>query len=170
MTETRGFLWGLLARDSNLTTVVQELNELLVADMPDGSFMSLLLAKLSSDGELLEYVGAGHDAWIISASGDTHRLNSTGLVLGVLSGAPVAARPVPRLNTGDLLLIVTDGVFEASAPDGERFGFSRMLDLVTQHRDRDAREIIEQLFAAVRDFAASDLLSDDVTTVIAKVR
>ena len=170
MTGTRGFLWGLFARDSNLTTVVQELNEVLVADMPDGSFMSLLLAKLGPDGELQEYVGAGHDAWIISASGETHRLNSTGLVLGVLSDAPVSARPVPHLQVGDLLLIVTDGVFEASAPDGEQFGFSRMLDLATAHRHRGAREIIEQLFRAVREFAQSDLLADDVTAVIAKVR
>jgi PAS domain S-box-containing protein len=170
MTETRGFLRGLLARDSNLVTVVQELNELLVEDMQEGCFLTLLLTKVGSKGGTLEYVGAGHDAWIVAKSGTACHLDSTGLVLGILSDAPVESGNIPPLNTGDMLVIVTDGVIEARSPEGEFFGNQRMLNTVSLHRHLDSHEIVERLMRSVREFAQCDSLEDDVTAVIVKAR
>ena len=132
--------------------------------------MSLLLAKVRSNGEMHEYVGAGHDAWIVADSGESRRLDSTGLVLGVVSDAPVAVSSIPPLNAGDLLLVATDGVAEARSPEGELFGTQRMLDVVAAHRHQKSDEIIQRLMTAVREFAQRDSLADDVTTVIVKAR
>ncbi len=170
MTETRGFLRALLARDSNLVTVVRELNELLAEDMQDGSFMSLLLAKVGLKGDMQEYVGAGHDAWIVTASGETRYLDSTCLVLGIDADAPIVAGAIPRLLAGDLLIVVTDGVVEAHSPDGELLGTQRMLDIVSAHRHQESRVIVERLMTAVQEFAQSDALADDVTAVVVKAK
>ena len=74
-----------------------------------------------------------------------------------------------KLESNDVLLLVTDGVLEASSPDGTPFGRERMLDIVRANRDRKSEEIIEALQEALREFIGSGELQDDVTVVVMKV-
>jgi PAS domain S-box-containing protein len=168
MVETRGFLRALLRRETDLVGVVQELNDLLVRDMPESSFISLVLAHLQRDKRTIRYVGAGHDASLVRADGAAIRLNSTSLLLGVAADAPIEDAAVPPMQSGDLLVLLTDGVTEAYSPAREPFGWKRAIDVVRSHRHQTAAEIVERLIAAVRAFVRSDSLNDDVTAVIVK--
>jgi serine phosphatase RsbU (regulator of sigma subunit) len=64
---------------------------------------------------------------------------------------------------------LTDGAIEATSPTGEEFGITRVLDVVRQERFKPAAEIITLLFAAVRTFAGTPSLQDDLSAVIIKV-
>ena len=161
---------GVAGTRFNLVTVVQELNELLVEDMQEGSFMLCCWQKwdhgaksTSTSGPVMmrgsSKLPAKSAIWIArawySASFPMRRLQSGN---------------IPPLNTGDLLTIVTDGVGEARSPEGEFFGNQRMLNIVSLHRHRDSHEIVERLMTSVREFAQCDSLADDVTAVIVKAR
>jgi serine phosphatase RsbU (regulator of sigma subunit) len=168
MVEIRGFLRAMLRRETNLEGVVSELNALLVRDMPEGSFVSLVLALLRPNERAISYVGAGHDVSLVRADGEVIRLDSTSLLLGLLADAPIEAASVPPMQPGDLMVLLTDGVIEAYSPEREPFGWRRAIDIVRSCRHQSACEIIERLIAAVRKFVQIDSLNDDVTAVIVK--
>src|SRR5439155_26579329 len=97
------------------------------------------------------------------------QLSSTGLPLGIVPDSDYEATPPLTLDPGDLLLLVTDGVVEANDEGENLFGVERTLDVVRAHRDGAAREIVAQLFLAVRDFCKGKAQLDDMTAVIIKV-
>lgn len=68
-----------------------------------------------------------------------------------------------KLNPGDKLILYTDGVTEASAPDGELFGDDRLLEVLNTARAQDQKELIQSLRGSVNAFAGTTKHSDDVT-------
>jgi serine phosphatase RsbU (regulator of sigma subunit) len=82
-----------------------------------------------------------------------------------MADAEFPAAPPVRLDPGDLVLMFTDGITEATTRDGRPFGLERALDVVRAHRHDHPSEITESLFRAVRDFAGRPP-SDDITAVV----
>ncbi len=67
-------------------------------------------------------------------------------------------------------MLVTDGIVEARAPDGTGFGPQRPLDLVQVYRAATARQIVANLYYAVRAFSQDLPQYDDITAAIVKVQ
>jgi serine phosphatase RsbU (regulator of sigma subunit) len=82
-------------------------------------------------------------------------------------GFPVAA-PV-LLEPGDILLLLTDGLLEALAPNGASFDVERTLEVVRSNRTRSARDIVDALHHAVCKFSDCTKLADDITLLVVKV-
>ena len=74
-----------------------------------------------------------------------------------------------ELEPTDVVLLVTDGILEASSPEGALFGVDRVLEVVRANRDRRASEIIQNLQQAVFDFTGLNQPQDDLTAVVIKV-
>ena len=74
------------------------------------------------------------------------------------------------LEAGDLLVLFTDGVTEAEAPDGSMCGADWALDVVREHAHLGPAEILEALCDAVRAFASGADQHDDVTAVVCRAR
>ena len=72
------------------------------------------------------------------------------------------------LNTGDDLVLYTDGVTEAMNGDEEMFGEERLEELLVAHRHKSARDIEEHVYTEIRDFAAGAAQADDLTMVVVK--
>ena len=71
-----------------------------------------------------------------------------------------------RLETGDLLVLYTDGLSETCSPDGEEFEDERIIELMRESRGRPSREIMARLVSGVRVFAAEAGLADDLTLMV----
>jgi PAS domain S-box-containing protein len=172
MVEVRSFLRGILHYGSNikLSNVIKRLNRLLLTDLPEGSFASLFLAQIDIGRRQLRYAGAGHRAFIFHANGEVTTLDSTGPVVGLLPAASPKDVPPMTLGDDDLLFVCTDGVTEAMNVRKELFGHRRMADCIVEHRRRTSREIIQQLFTRVVNFAADNMIVDDMTAVVVKFR
>jgi len=97
------------------------------------------------------------------------RLESTSPPVGVLSEAELPTGSPVLLESGDLVLLFTDGVPESRSPEGEPFGVERMLRTVREHRDRTAYQLVERLHDAVRQFCRDRPLQDDVSALVIKV-
>jgi serine phosphatase RsbU (regulator of sigma subunit) len=72
------------------------------------------------------------------------------------------------LAPGDILALVSDGIFEYRNAQGEEFGEARVRHLLATHHARPAAEISALLFAAVQDFARKAPQEDDMTVVLVK--
>ena len=77
-------------------------------------------------------------------------LDSTSLPLGVDEATQVPTLAPIRLMPGDLLLLLTDGVFEAESLTRQRFGVDRALEVIQAHREGSAKEIIAALKVCAR--------------------
>jgi serine phosphatase RsbU (regulator of sigma subunit) len=67
------------------------------------------------------------------------------------------------------VLFLTDGIAEATTPQGVAFGIERTLEVVRANRHRSAAEIVEALYRSVRSFAQDAPQEDDITAVVLKV-
>ena len=77
------------------------------------------------------------------------------------------APPIP-LEPGDVLLLITDGVWEESGPSGERFGKDRLIESFIRVADGSPRETVESIQKEVCAFTQGALRKDDFTIVAIK--
>jgi len=171
MVEVRSILRGLLHDQSNggFADILCKLNQLLVQDLPDGTFVSLFLAEIDMVRRQLIYAGAGHDALLFHPGRDWTHLRSTGPIVGLMNCVQFEnVAPIP-IHEGELLLICTDGVIEAMNQPRELFGRQRLGACIAQHHTLPSRKIIEHVFAQVLEFAAGQPIADDMTAVAAKL-
>jgi len=152
----------------NLAHKVERLNKSTCQNCPDNRFITFFMTIADpSTGELV-FVNAGHNPpLLVRASGGFEVLKGGGTILGIL---PMAKYQESRatLLPGDVLVLFSDGVTEASDPNDQEFGEQRLADLVVSLRDRPASEIIEEVHKAVIAFSEGAPPADDITVVIAR--
>ncbi|NQT14125.1 MAG: PAS domain S-box protein, partial [Planctomycetes bacterium] len=125
-------------------------NSMLCWETEAGRFVTNLLAHVDLKSRMVHYVGAGHPwGYVLTQSGDVKSiLKSSALPLAIMRETEFPVSGPVGLETGDLVLLVTDGLLEAQSPDGVLFGTERTLELVRANRHLKASEIIETLHAA----------------------
>lgn len=168
MAETRACLRTLAASTLDVAEILTRINRLLAEDLAGDRFVTLLLARLDVQTRALVYAGAGHQAFVLDAEGNVATLDSTSQPLGLDAHLVVRCGEERQLRTGDLLLMVTDGVQEALAPEGEMFGIERMLEIVRTHHRESAQSIVSRLYEAIDVFSRGTPQADDFTAIVLK--
>jgi phosphoserine phosphatase RsbU/P len=171
MAAARGVLRSHAARHgANLGELFETLNRHLVRDTGDGQFMTLFYAVLDSETRSLLWTSGGHDPalWLQNSGGDIKELPNTGLPLGILDEAQYEQAGPIEFSTGDIVLVGTDGIWEARNTDGDMFGKDRLRKLLTDSADRSAAEIHNTVVEAVRNFSQTRPQEDDITLVVIK--
>lgn len=145
--------------------LLEALNGDLVAlEQPD-RFMGLLCARVDVSRAVVRFANAGLTPPLVRrADGRHERLDESGLLLGVAGSAQYGVATV-GLEAGDVVLVYTDGLTEASR-GGEMFGIEGARAVLDRHANRRAADIVEELLAAVRAWADEPL--DDLTLVVLK--
>lgn len=174
MVETRASLRTILHYETNIGVAMSRLNRVLTGDLPEGMFVTLFAVKLDPHQRSIIYSSAGHQANILFRSDEVSRLQSTGTVLGLYADSPFETADRISLQSGDLVVLATDGIMEQSAPpneagESELYGWNRTMQTVREHRHRPAKEILDRLCQDVRRFANGAPQKDDVTAVVIKV-
>lgn len=170
MASTHAHIHSLTRTYGEVGEILGFANSVLVEETEEDRFVTLLLIRLDPRSRSIVYASAGHPpGYVLDASGRVKaRLESTAYPLGVLASAEFPSGSRIALQPGDVVLLLTDGILEARSPDDVLFGLERTLEIVRANRDRTARQIIETLYKAVRDFAGDGKLVDDVTLVVIK--
>ena len=94
-------------------------------------------------------------------------LEGGGPVLGILPIAPYREERA-TVEVGDMLVLYSDGVTEATDPEQEEFGEARFIEVLQRHRKEPAEVIVDAVTKALTDFAAAAPQADDITLVVAK--
>jgi PAS domain S-box-containing protein len=170
--ETRAYLRIAAFNRRDAGMVLSRANMVLAEDLEDGTrFVTSLLVRLNPRERSLAYANAGHTAgYVLASSGEVRQqLSRGGPPLGVQPESVYHESPPLALASGDILLLLTDGIEEAESPAGEVFGARRVLEVVRAHRHQAAAEILNAVWRAVQTFSAGQPQKDDVTLIVAKV-
>jgi serine phosphatase RsbU (regulator of sigma subunit) len=148
---------------------VRLVNATLAAANASCMFVTLLIAAFDGATRQLTYARAGHvPPFLRRASGQVERLGAAGgLPLG-LSETAVYRSAAVKLEPGDELLIVTDGITEAMDGSQRLFGDARVAELMTECRVSQTT-LLHRLLADVREFEAGNPQSDDIAAIALRI-
>ena len=168
MSALRAYLRALHLGESNPERLMERLDRLVTPDIPTDGFISMVLCRIAPDGTAC-YVSAGHHPPIVyrAARGAFDRHEATDLVLGVDADATYAAHEITPLDSGDLVVLVTDGLYEAASPEGELLGVESVREAIRAAAPDGASGVVESLRALAFGHAERLELEDDITLLVA---
>jgi sigma-B regulation protein RsbU (phosphoserine phosphatase) len=169
MALTRSTVRASLVPGRSAAECITQANALIAADSPNGMFVSLFYAQLDPTTGELTYVNAGHNPplYYRAANGTLSELTRTGIVLGIDAEFSFEQRTV-TLQPGDFVLLYTDGVTEAADAQADEFGVERVRQIILDHRDQSAGELITAVKTELDAFAKGVPQFDDITMVAVK--
>lgn len=160
---------GLLEPDRLLRT----LNLQLLNSATDSSFLTLFFGRIDTEQRLLHWNSAGHGPVFCyrhsSPQGKIIELPPNDIPLGIAAKARYRNPEPLQLEVGDILLIGTDGLWEAQNPQGEMFRSDRLRQIIASHREKDARSIYQIIMQKIADFRRTQIAEDDMTLMVIKI-
>jgi serine phosphatase RsbU (regulator of sigma subunit) len=140
----------------------------LLQDTIRDRFVTAFIARLHLPTGMFLFASAGQRAYHVRTSGEIVHLDSSCRPLGLQDlGTPEVAQL--QLQPEELVLVPSDGLFDAVNPDFAAFGRSRALDCICTHRHQPAGSNLDELYRKINAFANGARQIDDITTVLLKV-
>jgi sigma-B regulation protein RsbU (phosphoserine phosphatase) len=132
--------------------------------------MTLFFMFVDSGRKEFRWVRAGHEPAILydQFTDSFDELRGDGIALGVDDNC--SFKEYQRSGSAkQIILIGTDGVWEAENPRGEMFGKDRVKQILSLHPERSSQEIVNTIIDAVVDFRQTKRQRDDITLVVVKL-
>jgi len=172
MATARGSIRQRSSLPGSIGRIVSDVNHQLTRDVgASGQFMTLFYLTMDLDAQRLQWVRAGHDPAIFyDPNTDTFEdLMGSGLALGVDEDWQYRENEKTGLTRGQIILLGTDGIWEARNPDGEMFGKAPIYEIIRQNTAGSAREILDLVIQSLMRFQEDLRPEDDVTLVVIKI-
>jgi sigma-B regulation protein RsbU (phosphoserine phosphatase) len=133
------------------------------------SFATAFYADLDESTRELRYINCGHPpAMLRKGNGEMQLLESSGLVLGAFPFWQAETGTV-KLESGDRLLVYSDGAVEAQSTNGEEFGEQRLAEILENTAHLSPQEALPQMELAIQQHSGVSLF-DDCTLFMASLR
>ncbi|HID26511.1 MAG TPA: HAMP domain-containing protein [Methanosarcinales archaeon] len=170
MALTRAFIRANAVRDPTIANAIKQANELILEDAKQGMFVTLFYAILDKEKKTFNYVNAGHHPPILlkKSTGDIVLLEAKGIALGVLGNIELEEKEI-ELESGDMIVLYTDGITDAINDQEEEFGEERLINLISENYTMSALDLINKIKHEVIAFTRDQPQFDDFTLVILKV-
>ncbi len=156
---------GLIGNNCELLSpeiVLNKLNHSFPFDRFD-SFFSIIYITLDLEDGWLDYSCAGHPAPIlIHPDGTLEYLNQRGPVIGFGSEIVFAQTSI-RLQTGDRVILYTDGLFETRNPAGDYISKSRVHDVLKDNCHQPIQTMVDAVYAEIKNFRRQAAPDDDIS-------
>ena len=163
---------GLFAAEAEMTgepsNVIARMNRGLCRRAVAARFVTAFYGQISTS-HTLRYCNAGHNPPFLFTATGPQRLDVGGPVIGLFDSAAYTTGEV-EFNSGDLLVVFSDGVSEAENANGEEFGDERLAACIASVRHDPTTVVREKVQAAVREFCGAIPARDDVTVMALKSR
>lgn len=75
-----------------------------------------------------------------------------------------------KMDSGDILLLYTDGVIECENEEGDEFGMDRLCRLIAENSERSSQDLVNFITAEVSQFSAGMAQTDDITLIAIEKR
>ncbi len=155
---------------ADLTKLFEVLNRHIESDTDYDKFITLFYGILDANQKSLVWVSGGHDPalWYHKDNGKIEELPNTGLPVGIMENASFEQGGPVFLKAGDVVVIGTDGIWEAQNNSGVMFGKERLRNIVIRESDKPANEICSRIIDDVTNFSSPTPQLDDITMVVIK--
>lgn len=173
----RSNLRQIAPRHTSPAAALAELNRVLVSDIHNGMFITLVYAVIDTLAATVTFARAGHELPLLVQSdslagiGSGRFIASEGMPVGMVPDelfTSVIADCVVPFRPGDTFVLYTDGLTEAPNEEGKEFSGARLADAICTLHHRSAREINDGLLAAIERFSNDIPQRDDYTLVTIK--
>src|SRR6266568_1596544 len=145
-----------------------KVNYLLWESIESNQFVTAFYGILDATNRTLAYANAGHNPPLLIAADGSPRFDERGGVpLGMFRDTRYYEHYL-TIAPGELLVLYTDGVTEATNPAGEEYGLTRMIEAVKRDKNLTARELIDSIHQDVVNWTDGAGATDDVTFFIIK--
>ena len=158
------------AYGDDLGGLFDRLNRHLVRDTGDARFMTLFYGIVNGPDRSIRWSSGGHDpaVWYRRGLNEFGELSATGVPLGVVEDVSFPPDGPITVERGDVVVIGTDGIWEARNEAEELFGKDRLREAIAAHADESAGHIYAAILDAVAAYRGSAPQEDDVTLVVIK--
>ena len=170
VTQVRSMLRVAVRLGADLDTILTQINDQLAEDLASNRFVTAFLGILDNRTHTVTYHAAGQAPVMHyhAATGKFDWHEASTIPMGMMEQlAPAKARTL-ELAPGDVLGLITDGLYEYENTTGAMYGEEPAAKLVEQNGDRSAEQLVEGLFSAVREFGAGVPQADDITMLIVR--
>lgn len=124
-------------------------------------YATLVCGRAQPSGDI-EICNAGHPPPVVAGAGGVSRIDATGLPIGLFCTEQFSSRTV-RLSPGETLLLYTDGVIEATHPNGGEYGIDRVCALAASAAELAPASLVAACARDVAGFSGGLPPRDDVT-------
>lgn len=152
--------------------VLETLNDMLIKEIPEYEFITMIYAVLDIPHYRLNVASAGHPAPLKfdPRTSETAEFDvPTGIALGLVHGSKYAAKDM-AVVPGDKLVFFTDGLTEAMNEENEEFGDERVRELLGKKGQQSAHEIIQAFRVSVEEHRRGREVNDDFSLLVAEIR
>ncbi len=170
VTQMHAMLRMAFRMGADLETAFIQVNNQLADMLPDDRFITAFIGLLDPATHRISFHSGGQAPilYFQAASNTCTRHNPTSF--------PLAAMPLTTLRPavcldfapGDMLVLLSDGIYEYPNADNEEFGEQRVIEIIQANHRKPASELSSILLAAVRSFANGSPQQDDITVVLVK--
>lgn len=171
MSSTRAFLRSLLLTGHTPRDTYRHLACWLSPDLADDAFMTLLTVFLDPVSRQICHVNAGHSPGFVLDQHGALRfdLGVSGPALGLSPNCSYFCSRPRQLQTGDTIVLVSDGITEARSPAGDLLGRDRLERIVARHCQLPAVAILERVREELVAHTGGCDREDDQTMVVCRV-
>ena len=149
--------------------ILTRLNQMVRDTNDSRMFISLLYAVVDYRDHMMQLSTAGHPPLI-------HYSHSADRASEIGQGAPPLGTGLEtsysetrlRFEEGDVLLFLTDGLYETVNGKDDLYGLDRLAALLREHAHRESRQIREAILSDVWNFKGNAEQEDDITLVVMK--
>ena len=173
MTSFRAFLISAFENYSEPAQLVDHVNKLTCRDCAaSGTFTTLFFLELDQHSSTIRWIRAGHEPPLFfhSNTKQISKLGGGGIVLGIDESYVFETQESDQLQTGDIILIGTDGIFETRNKDQVPFGQEKVQKVLFDYAHASAIDIRNALMDEIKNFRGNTNLEDDITLVVVKKR
>lgn len=169
MANVQAFLKSICKQKLPLDEATNLMNDLVAENTMLGSFITFFWCIIDNENKELTYVNAGHNPPLHIRNGEISKLKMGGMILGVLPTTIPYSSETIKLESGDAIIMFTDGITEAMNVNGEEFSDERLEELSVKYYKESSDDILNKIKISVQEFTQGAEQSDDITSVIVKV-
>jgi serine phosphatase RsbU (regulator of sigma subunit) len=153
----------------SVAEILRNINSLVYRGTAVHQFATFFIARVDAKGRMT-FANAGHNYPVVGRyGGGDLLLDRGGLVLGIMEAVDYEEDSI-QLETGDRLVLYTDGITEAANAEQEMFGEDRLREVLRAlPQDLGAREVADRVFEALSVFLGGTEALDDQTLMVVRM-
>lgn len=173
MTFTKGVLHALCTESKSTLEILSKINSLFIKNARKGTFISLIFGIIDLEKNSFKFSRGGHNPLLhfCAESGRVREYKPSGIGLG-MAGDEIFRKYISETNIqlkeGDLIILYTDGVVEATNGSGKFYGEQRLHSIIKRNSRLSADDIMAAITKDLDEFGEGSGLHDDMTAIVIK--